>query len=274
MRKTFQFLFVVMLAFSPATLKAQQEEMGVFNHLAAGLSVGTTGLSFNVASPITDYLAVSASVDWMPDFRRTDNIQYYLYQDLREYGLQKWESGTHYLTMKGGLGRVQGSFVLNVYPAPHVDFYVSAGAFFGGDRILDMNGSSDDLVADINSIKTLYGKVEDYCLATGKAMPAMASGYADMMQSAGQVNAYIKSNAFRPYLGIGYGRVVPRNHRLAFNCELGVQFSGTYKLASDNCAEAVLEVLKVKDKYDDIIDDLNKFKVYPVLKFRLAGRIF
>ena len=194
MRKTISF-FMIAASMALTDMKAQDAEMGVFNHLAAGVSVGTTGLSFNLASPVTDYLAVTASVDWMPDFRRTDDIQYYLYQDLTQYGLGKWDSGTHTLNMKGGTGRVQGSFVLNVYPFRKADFYVAAGAYFGGSKILDMNGFSQDLVSDINSVRGLYGKVADYYQSVGKEMPEMPADYAEMMQSDGHVNAYIKTSA-------------------------------------------------------------------------------
>ena len=273
MRKSISILFLTAsMAF--ANLSAQEAEMGVFNHLAAGVSVGTTGFSFNLATPVTDYVALTASIDLLPDFRRTDNIQYYLYQNLRQYGLGEWESGTHHLTMKGGFGRVQGSVVLNVYPVHSSSFYIAAGAYFGGNRILDMNGYSGDILKDINSIQNLYDKAAAYCQATGKEMPPIPEEYQQMMTSDGHVNAYIETNAFRPYLGFGYGRVVPREHRLAFNCEFGVQFSGKYKISSDNTSDAVLDVLGVKDKYAKITDNLNNFKVYPVLKFRLTGRIF
>ena len=273
MRKS-SLLLALFAIISTADIKAQQADMGIFNHLAAGVGVGTTGVSFNLAAPVTDHLAITASVDWIPDFRRKDNINYYLYQNLSEYGLGQWESGTHTLTMKGGLGRVQGSIILNVYPFRNSSVYVAAGAYFGGNRVLDMDGNSDDLRSDINQVKALYDKVVAYSQATGKQMPDMPAGYEDMLNSDGHVNAYIKTKAFRPYLGIGYGRVVPRDHRLAFNCELGLQFSGKYSLSSDNTSDAVLHVLGVDDKYADIIDNLNKFKLYPVLKFRLAGRIF
>ena len=227
MRKTLSFL-VIAASMALTDLKAQEAEMGVFNHLAAGVSVGTTGLSFNLASPVTDYLAVTAAVDWMPDFRRTDDIQYYLYQDLTQYGLGKWESGTHTLNMKGGVGRVQGAFVLNVYPFRNADFYLAAGAYFGGGKILDMNGSSQDLESDINAVRGLYDRVAAYYQSADKQMPG----------------------------------------------ELGIQFSGKYKLESDNCSDAVLKVLGIQKKYADTLDDLNKLKCYPVLKLRLAGRIF
>ena len=272
MRKTTSILFLCTLM-SFSNIRAQETEMGIFNHLAAGASVGTTGLSFNMATPVSKYLAVNASIDWMPDFHRTDNIQYYLYQDLTEYGLGKWDSGTRELTMKGGTGRVQGAVVFNVYPFANADFYVAAGAYFGGNKVLDMNGFSDKLVDDINDIKHLYGRVADYYQTIGKETPQIPADYAEMMQSKGYVNAYIETNAFRPYLGIGYGRVVPTS-RLAFNCELGIQFSGKYKLASDNCSDAVLSILGIEHKYADTLDDLNKLKCYPVLKLRLAGRIF
>ena len=79
----------------------------------------------------------------------------------------------------------------------------------------------------------------------------------------------MKVAGFRPYVGLGFGRAVPKNRiNLAF--ELGVQFHGTPEVYSDNGDLGNL-INEADNEYTDII---NKLTVYPVLKLRLSGRIF
>ena len=54
--------------------------------------------------------------------------------------------------------------------------------------------------------------------------------------------------------------------------ELGVQFHGTPKLYSDT--GSIGNLFDQTDADDEFSDILDKLKVYPVLKFRLCGRIF
>jgi hypothetical protein len=72
----------------------------------------------------------------------------------------------------------------------------------------------------------------------------------------------------RPYFGIGFGRAVPKK-RVGFMFELGAQLHGTPEIYTNT---GKLEILteEADNKYSDII---NNVKVYPVLKFRLCGRI-
>ncbi len=81
----------------------------------------------------------------------------------------------------------------------------------------------------------------------------------------------VRCNGFRPYLGLGCGRLVPKN-RIGFRVEAGCQFMGRLKVYQDGAE------IKFKDAmYDAGSDDISKFvdnwRVYPVLKFTLAGRI-
>ena len=52
--------------------------------------------------------------------------------------------------------------------------------------------------------------------------------------------------------------------------ELGVQFHGTPKVYADNSDLTAISAV-ADNEFSDIIDKLT---VYPVLKFRLSGRIF
>ena len=76
-------------------------------------------------------------------------------------------------------------------------------------------------------------------------------------------------NAFRPYLGLGYGRLVTK-HRVGFRFELGCQFMGKIKVYQ-NGKEVVAD--EMNDADDDVSKFIDKFKVYPVLKLTLNTRI-
>ena len=90
----------------------------------------------------------------------------------------------------------------------------------------------------------------------------------------GIAKATFKVNKFRPYVGIGFGRSVPRG-RIGVSGDLGVQFWGTPKVYEKQTGKD-LEVKKSdigsdSDKYYDI---MSKITVWPVLNIRICGRIF
>ena len=83
--------------------------------------------------------------------------------------------------------------------------------------------------------------------------------------------AQTKTKAFRPYVGIGWGRGVPKNHRLGFAVDLGAQFWGTPKVY---CQGNELKAEDVGNSDGGVMKTLTKVKVYPTLTFRLTGKIF
>lgn len=76
-----------------------------------------------------------------------------------------------------------------------------------------------------------------------------------------------------PYVGIGYGNAVADDVSLSFVFDLGVIFQGTpdIELASDGTLAgdpAFQEDLKEEEQ--DIQDEADSFKIYPVLAFGMA----
>ncbi|MCH5302843.1 MAG: hypothetical protein J1E77_08380, partial [Prevotella sp.] len=60
-------LFALAILLNVAGAKAQKvEEYGIFDHLGVGVSVGTTGIGFDLAAPVTDYLQLRAGYSFMP----------------------------------------------------------------------------------------------------------------------------------------------------------------------------------------------------------------
>ena len=85
----------------------------------------------------------------------------------------------------------------------------------------------------------------------------------------GVISIPVKTNSFKPYLGIGYGRLVPKS-RVGFRVELGAQFHGDLEVYQGGKKLDVNSALKGDDDISKIIDKLT---IYPVLKFMLTTRI-
>ena len=90
-----------------------------------------------------------------------------------------------------------------------------------------------------------------------------------------KADASARVNSVRPYVGLGYGRLVPKNN-LGFRVELGCQFNGKIKLyKGDNECDLISKYseynLTTDTKMQDVMDF---FSIYPVLKVSLRGKFF
>lgn len=161
-----------------AGLSVAQAAPNVFNHLGIGAAVGTNGLSFEVATPITGFVNMRAGVSYMPGFTFHADADYtYSVATINRTGT---------VSLKGDLGRVQGQVIFNVYPAPVVPFYVAVGAYFGGGTLLKISGQAPELAA----------------LASTNG-GAVIGGYKIPIDPQGNISGGLKVNSFRPYIGIG-----------------------------------------------------------------------
>ena len=96
----------------------------------------------------------------------------------------------------------------------------------------------------------------------------------------GNVEANIKVKGFRPYVGLGFGRAVPKK-RIGCQFDLGVQFWGkpeiyipTYNKTAGTYQYEKIDGDKAGDDAGKVLKTISKISVYPVLNFRLVGRIF
>ena len=65
MKKNILILSLILVQF--ASTYAQENK--VFNHFGLGLGVGTTGITIDMATPITKHLDIRAGIDIMPNFK-------------------------------------------------------------------------------------------------------------------------------------------------------------------------------------------------------------
>ena len=284
-------------------------------HVGVGVGVGTTGIAIDAGITLNDYLGVRGGVDIMPKFKINKDIDLktedankkvsqltneinQLNQKLEAAGMQKVDLSQYpggnlpnKLEVQGKLDNTLGHILIDIHPFK-TSFHLTVGAYFGKDEIIDVYNKESGFLKPINAyneaiinanspsadpgvkqvvndynLKMIGGELGDYFVTPNPA-------------ENGDVRAYAKVKSFRPYVGLGFGRAVPKK-RIGCQFDLGVQFWGkpeiyvptydkaakTYqyeKIDGDNAGEDAGKVLKT----------ISKVSVYPVLNFRLVGRIF
>lgn len=277
-------------------------------HFGVGVGVGTTGIAIDASGTINDYLGVRAGVDIMPKIKidadvdlKTDaankkvgelkqyvnQINQYLSTD-KQISASDFNSLPEKMKLQGELNNTTGHILVDIHPFKTA-FRVTVGAFFGPDDIVSAYNKEDGffkpinqwnnailesrkpgadanfkkLVAD-NNLDMVGAKLGDYFITP------------DANDPSNNAQAEIKVNGFRPYVGLGFGRAVPKG-RIGCQFDLGVQFWGKPEVIAptyDNGFKT--ETLKAGSSGDgdDALKTISKISVYPVLNFRLVGRIF
>ncbi|MGM9760300.1 MAG: hypothetical protein ACI30I_09365 [Parabacteroides sp.] len=242
------FLFVVSMLCGHQVLA--QAEYGYFNSLGVGVSASTLGIGVDVATPVGNYLALRGGVSFMPGITVKDQV------DVTLQGLENIPgySSSASMDVEGSLKRATGEILLNLYPFRSNGLFIAAGASFGGNKLVKLSGHSDamrDLIAAGGSAGLEIGDV---------TIPVDKNG---------DVDGGLKVSSVRPYVGIGYGRAVP-SKRVNFLLDLGVQIHGTPEVYAET--GNVSDLMREAD--NDFTDIINHFKVYPVLKLRISGKLF
>lgn len=215
----------------------------LFSNLGANVGVGTTGVSVELSTPVTNFVQMRAGVSIMPGITFNSDADF----SYSAAGVN--QNGT--ASLKGDLGRVQGQVIFNIYPAStRLPLYIALGAYFGGSHLVEITGHSDDLEQ--------YGGGN-----------VIIGDYNIPVDENGNVSGGIKVKSFRPYIGIGWGRAVP-GKRVNFSVDLGVQIHGKPELYSE-AGEITRSLIDDNNTFNKIMD---KVKVYPTLTFRMGFRAF
>lgn len=259
-------MVAVILLTSVGSVMAQSDyKRGIFNHVGLNVGAGTEGISVGVAAPVTNFLEVEAGVNIMPSFKLSGDLDVDINMP-QESDIQYPTSGT--IHAEGSFDRTTFNVKANLYPfGGGSKFFIAAGLSIGGEKIAEVTGSCDELRKfSENNLHTPELKDQ-----FRKAISANLGGYNLELDENYNLQGDIRCKNVRPYLGLGFGRLVPKN-RIGCRFELGCQFMGKLKVYQNGNEIDINKALE-----DAGEDDLSKFvkdlKVYPVLKFSLTGRI-
>lgn len=250
-----------------ATSGFAQFKRSVFNHVGLNAGVGTEGINIGVAAPLSNFFEVEAGVSILPSVLNIDaDVDLDVDASLNVSGQEIRIPDE--MNVKADFSRTAVNVKANVYPfGGNSKFFIAGGFSFGGAKLAKLSGHGDDL----QKLVAQYPEYKDVIL---NSVSVGLADYNVKFDDNFDIHGDIRCNNFRPYLGLGFGRLVPKN-RLGFRWELGCQFMGNLKVYQNG------EELDVKKALNDAAgndaDDISKFidnwKFYPVLKLQIVGRI-
>ena len=265
--KKLMMMAVILLAGVGSVMAQSDYKRGLFNHVGLNVGAGTEGISVGVAAPVTNFLEVEAGVNIMPSFKLSGDLDV----DVNTSSLPQVPNvqypTSETIHAEGSFDRTTFNVKANLYPfGGGTKFFIAAGLSIGGEKIAEVTGSCDELRKFSQSLPTQELKNE-----FRQAVSANLAGYNLQFDENYNVQGDIRCKKVRPYLGLGFGRLVPKN-RLGMRLELGCQFMDKLKVYQN---DTEIDINKALEDAGD--DDLSKFvkdlKIYPVVKFSFTGRI-
>jgi len=258
MKKQVLMTLLALLSLQGIHAQSRYESYGLFDHLGVGVSLGTDGIGFDLAAPITDYAALRAGVSFWPKVKYTNDIKINDNNPLI----------ADHVDLEAKLNIFNFKLLADVYPFKGSSFHVTAGAFIGKKELASAYNTST-FIKDPSKYGRLGLKLGDYRITTDQA---------------GNIKADATVNSFKPYVGVGLGRAVPKKSRVSVSCDFGVMFWGKPKVGAmtrDDWGNETYHQFKHTelDEYDDedlkdALEIAEKISVFPVLNIRLSGRIF
>ena len=243
MKKILLLTVAALLGWQGANAQDKVEEFGIFDHLSAGVSFGTTGIGIELAAPVSEYVQLRAGYSFMPKLSYKDDFDY------------KHKGQTKQTEVEAKLNMGDVKLLADIYPFPKSTFHATAGFYVGKSEIITVENTKP--VTDFEPGEGFF--VGDYLVGFDE------NGYA---------KGSIKVASFKPYVGLGFGRAVPRG-RIGVSADFGVQFWGTPGVYEHQTGKDLkLEKEDVGDNDEGWIDKISKFTAYPVINIRICGRIF
>ena len=249
-------------------------EDGLFNHLSVGLNTGLTGFGIDVAMPVHKLVTLRAGFSgWnigdiefnaINTAMETDQQQMMVEEDAikRAQMVDKVELAIH--------PNFWNFFLLaEVHPFKNQPFYFSAGLFIGSKNFMRFRNTNEGALGFLYDANQ---KVEDYNHVFHTNYLPIGLKFGDYVFTAderGNIDVRMKTNAVKPYIGIGFGQHLAKKHRVSLAVDFGLLFWGTPKFVLNNDVEVVSS-----GRNSGIGSALSWLKAWPNLQIRVAYKIF
>lgn len=301
--KKFILLFATLIAaFSTTTA----QEVKAFEHLDIGVTLGTTGVGIDVATPISEQFRVRAGFSFVPEF------------DVKMNFGMNGENGSDFNSMADKFAELtglaiddnidmigqpniyNGNLLVDFFPIKNVNFHVTAGFYCGSSKIASACNTVEDMATLVSAsmFNNIYEKVEagepifgDVYLTPELEEKILENGrmgvhlgdrvdtgepYIMEPDENSTVKVDIFVNSFKPYLGVGYrGKLAKNNDCVRIAFDAGVMFwGGAPKMVTHDGVDLVRDVENVGGKVGEYVSIAKAIQVYPVLNLKISFRVF
>ena len=179
------------------------------------------------------------------------------------------------VNLNAALKYSHAELLFDFFPSKTGSFHLTAGAWFAFSPLLHAEGKALDSSGANAVPQSDWGNTTVFEISTN---------------SQGTLVTDLKFglNAVKPYIGLGFGRPVSLERRVGFNFNLGLLYTGglhlySYDFTSGNPkpvelnSEWVNKYVQNIDKvgsYIEYLDLMNKFPLWPAMRFSLFIRLF
>ena len=269
-------LFTIMLTAIGA--KAQNTdklhaEDGLLNHLSVGLTTGLTGTGIDVVMPVHKIVTVRAGfTGWNVGdikFKAINTATEITEMQMVEADAVKLSQMTDKVELAAEPNFWNFFLLGEVHPFQNQPFYFSAGLFVGSQNFIHFRNTNEGALEFLYYANQL---VEDYNQVFRTNYPPIGLKFGDYVFTAdehGNIDVRMKTNAVKPYIGIGFGQHLAKKHRVSLAVDAGLLFWGTPKFVLNNDTE-----IKSSGKNSGITGALSWLKAWPNLQIRVAYKIF
>jgi hypothetical protein len=246
---------------------------GLFNHLSVGLNTGLTGAGIDVAMPVHKIVTVRAGISgWnIGDikFKAINTASEITSMQMVEEDAIRRAQMVDKVELQVNPNFWNFYLLGEVHPFKNQPFYFSAGLFVGSQNFVHFRNTNEDALGFLYDANQ---KVEDYNRLYRTNYPPIGLKFGDYIFTAdenGNIDVRMKTNAVKPYIGVGFGQHLAKTHRVSLAVDAGLLFWGTPKFVLNNGTE-----IDSSGRNSGITGALKWLKAWPNIQVRVAYKIF
>ena len=248
-------------------------EDGLFNHLSVGLNTGLTGAGIDVAMPVHKIVTVRAGISgWnIGDikFKAINTASEITSMQMVEEDAIRRAQIVDKVELAANPNFWNFYLLGEVHPFNNQPFYFSAGLFVGSQNFVHFRNTNEGALGFLYDANQ---KVEDYNRLYRTNYPPIGLKFGDYIFTAdenGNIDVRMKTNAVKPYIGVGFGQHLAKTHRVSLAVDAGLLFWGTPKFVLNNGTE-----IDSSGRNSGITGALKWLKAWPNIQVRVAYKIF
>ena len=246
---------------------------GLFNHLSIGLNTGLTGAGIDVAMPVHKIVTVRAGISgWnIGDikFKAINTASEITSMQMVEEDAIRRAQMVDKVELAANPNFWNFYLLGEVHPFKNQPFYFAAGVFFGSQNFVHFKNTNEGALGFLYDANQ---KVEDYNRLYRTNYPPIGLKFGDYIFTAdenGNIDVRMKTNAVKPYIGVGFGQHLAKTHRVSLAVDAGLLFWGTPKFVLNNGTE-----IDSSGRNSGITGALKWLKAWPNIQVRVAYKIF
>ena len=278
MKRIITALLSVIIAYS-GVLAQEEGNVKAFQHLSVGLEIfSLTGFGVELAAPLNSHFALRGGISMFPFsfsspievtvangiLNKMDNaIQQTpaIESELKSLNLPHIPRNiSNEVDITATLGLINGKLLIDFYPSKKGSFHLTGGLYIGAEKLVKIEGKMQKAHDVLNVMKRNgYDFSDEIYIEDSKIYVK------DIMN----LDASIGINKVKPYIGLGFGRAVPKR-RVGFSMDLGALYQSSPLLTSNTAGAQNL----IDNNLGGITDLLKKITLYPVLSLKLNVKLF